>query len=54
VAGVELRTTDADLTLGAGPVLEGPAISVLLAVCGRRAAFADLSGPGLPVVAERS
>jgi uncharacterized protein (TIGR03083 family) len=53
VAGVEIRATDADFTLGTGPVLEGPAISLLLAVCGRRDAFAELSGPGLPLVAAR-
>jgi uncharacterized protein (TIGR03083 family) len=53
VAGVELRATDADFTLGAGPVLEGPAISLLLAVCGRRDAFAELSGPGLSLLTAR-
>lgn len=53
-AGVTLTATDTDFTLGNGPAVEGPAISLLLAVSGRSCALADLSGPGVPIFAERS
>ena len=45
-AGVRLRATDADVTLGDGPEVTGPLVSLLLAVSGRSAAR-DLAGPGL-------
>ncbi|MGL5826575.1 MAG: maleylpyruvate isomerase family mycothiol-dependent enzyme [Nocardioides sp.] len=47
VATVRLMATDTDLTLGKGPVVEGPALSLLLAISGRVAVINDLSGPGL-------
>ncbi len=47
-AGVRLRATDADVVIGDGPEVTGPVVSLLLAVSGRSAARADLSGPGLP------
>ncbi len=47
VAGVRLRATDADVAIGDGPEVTGPLVSLLLAVSGRPAARADLSGPGL-------
>ena len=50
VARVELTATDAEVSVGRGPVVEGPALSLLLVACGRRAALDDLSGPGLPVL----
>lgn len=50
VAGVRLRATDADISLGEGPDVNGPALSLLLAVCGRAVA-GDLAGPGLPALA---
>ena len=46
-AAVRLRATDADVALGDGPEVSGPAVSLLLAVSGRAAARDDLSGPGL-------
>lgn len=46
-AGVRLRATDADVVIGDGPEVTGPVVSLLLAVSGRSAARADLSGPGL-------
>ncbi|MCX5231994.1 maleylpyruvate isomerase family mycothiol-dependent enzyme [Streptomyces sp. NPDC006553] len=39
--------TDSDLTIGTGPEAEGPALSLLLAVTGRKAVLADLRGPGV-------
>ena len=54
VAGVTLVATDANFTLGARPTVEGPAISLLLVASGRRSALADLSGPGVRVIAGRA
>lgn len=53
VAGLNLTATDTDFTLGNGPLVRGPAISLLLAVSGRRVALADLEGPGATVLADR-
>ncbi|MEV7658134.1 maleylpyruvate isomerase family mycothiol-dependent enzyme [Streptomyces anulatus] len=54
VASVRLTATDADLSIGAGPEVTGPALSLLLAVSGRRAALDELDGPGLSVLAAAS
>ncbi|WP_228182362.1 maleylpyruvate isomerase family mycothiol-dependent enzyme [Streptomyces anulatus] len=54
VASVRLTATDADLSIGAGPEVTGPALSLLLAVSGRRAALGELDGPGLSVLAAAS
>ena len=47
IARVRLRATDADIVIGDGPEVSGPAVSLLLVTSGRDAALADLSGPGL-------
>ncbi|WP_329287065.1 maleylpyruvate isomerase family mycothiol-dependent enzyme [Streptomyces sp. NBC_00691] len=44
---VRLTATDTDLAIGTGPDVEGPALSLLLAVMGRRAVLDDLRGPGV-------
>jgi uncharacterized protein (TIGR03083 family) len=54
VAGLTLKATDVDFSIGSGPVVEGPAISLLLAASGRQCALADLSGPGVGVLRERA
>lgn len=54
VAGVTLKATDIDFSVGTGPVVEGPAISLLVAASGRKAALADLAGPGVQVLRERA
>jgi len=46
-AGVRLVATDADVVIGDGPEVRGPAVALLLAVSGRAAALDDLAGPGL-------
>jgi uncharacterized protein (TIGR03083 family) len=51
VARVRLTAADTDVSLGQGPVVSGPALSLLLAVSGRRAALADLDGPGVAALA---
>jgi uncharacterized protein (TIGR03083 family) len=52
-AGLTLRATDADWSAGSGPEVTGPAIALMLAITGRGAALADLSGPGLATLTER-
>jgi uncharacterized protein (TIGR03083 family) len=53
VAGVTLRATDTDCTVGAGPLAEGPAISLMLAASGRKSALDDLTGPGVDLIRQR-
>lgn len=47
VASVRLAAADADVTIGEGPAVHGTALSLLLAVSGRRVALDDLDGPGV-------
>jgi uncharacterized protein (TIGR03083 family) len=53
-SGLTLRATDADWSAGSGPVVSGPALSLVLAITGRSAALADLSGDGLATLRSRS
>jgi hypothetical protein len=50
MSGVRLTATDADVSIGDGPDVAGPALSLLLAVSGRRVALGDLDGPGVPAL----
>ncbi|MFB6852785.1 maleylpyruvate isomerase family mycothiol-dependent enzyme [Streptomyces sp. NPDC001939] len=52
VTRIQLMATDADLTIGSGPEVKGPALSLLLAVMGRRVGLDDLHGPGVVTLAE--
>ncbi|HZZ45399.1 MAG TPA: maleylpyruvate isomerase family mycothiol-dependent enzyme [Pseudonocardia sp.] len=52
VARLRLTATDADVTIGAGPEVTGPALSLLLAICGRRVALRDVEGPAAGALAE--
>jgi uncharacterized protein (TIGR03083 family) len=47
VTRVRLTATDADVSIGDGSDVRGTALSLLLAVTGRRVALADLDGPGV-------
>jgi uncharacterized protein (TIGR03083 family) len=51
--GLRLQATDIDWSWGDGPAVLGPAESILMAVAGRRGVIAELSGPGLPILASR-
>ena len=51
VAGVRLTAVDADISIGDGPEISGPALSLLLAVSGRRVALDELDGPGVGALA---
>jgi uncharacterized protein (TIGR03083 family) len=53
VAGLTLRATDVDWSHGEGPLVEGPAASLMLATAGRRAALDDLGGPGVETLRSR-
>jgi uncharacterized protein (TIGR03083 family) len=53
VRGLTLAATDLDWTAGSGPVVEGPAESLLMAIAGRRGVAGDLTGPGRPTIAGR-
>jgi uncharacterized protein (TIGR03083 family) len=45
--GFSFRATDLAWTIGAGPLVQGPGEALLMAVTGRPAASADLSGDGV-------
>jgi uncharacterized protein (TIGR03083 family) len=49
--GLQLTATDIDWTLGSGPEVRGTGEAVLMAICGRRAALADLEGDGVRILA---
>jgi uncharacterized protein (TIGR03083 family) len=53
VAGVTLKATDADFSVGAGPLAEGPAVALALAASGRASALDQLTGPGVDVLRGR-
>lgn len=50
VGRVTLAADDADLRLGRGPEVRGPALALLLLATGRRHALGELSGPGVALV----
>ncbi len=54
VADVRIMATDADLVLGDGPEVRGTALSLLLALSGRRVALDELQGPGVAALARTS
>jgi uncharacterized protein (TIGR03083 family) len=47
VARTRLSATDVDLSIGTGPEVCGPVLSLLLAASGRGAALDELDGPGM-------
>jgi uncharacterized protein (TIGR03083 family) len=51
--GLRFRADDIEWSQGSGPEVTGPAEAILMAVAGRPAALADLSGEGLPVLVGR-
>ncbi|WP_078949407.1 maleylpyruvate isomerase family mycothiol-dependent enzyme [Streptomyces mutabilis] len=50
VAPLRLTATDAEVTIGDGLEVTGPALSLLLAIMGRRVALDDLDGQGVRVL----
>ncbi len=53
VAGLRLVSTDVPWSAGEGPVVSGPLLSLVLAMTGRKAALAELTGEGLTTLSER-
>jgi uncharacterized protein (TIGR03083 family) len=53
IGGLRLVSTDTGWTWGDGPEVTGPAMSLLLAMTGRPAGLADLSGDGAPALSAR-
>lgn len=53
VAGLALQATDSDWRHGQGEHVEGPLLSLLLAMTGRGAACDDLTGPGVQTLRSR-
>lgn len=53
VRGVRLVATDLDWTSGSGPIVEGPAEPLLMAMAGRGHALDELTGPGRATLAGR-
>jgi uncharacterized protein (TIGR03083 family) len=52
-AGLTFRATDIDWTVGSGPEVSGPALSLVMAITGRQAALDDLSGDGVATLKQR-
>lgn len=53
VAGLTLKATDTDVTIGTGPLVEGPVMDLLIATSGRKASLDNLSGPGVDTLRSR-
>lgn len=53
IAGLSLRATDTDWAHGSGPEVSGPMLALLQAMTGRKAALAELQGPGVEVLRTR-
>jgi uncharacterized protein (TIGR03083 family) len=51
--GLTLVATDVDWTRGSGPEVRGPLASIILALTGRKAGLADLTGDGVAILAGR-
>ncbi|ORI24044.1 maleylpyruvate isomerase family mycothiol-dependent enzyme [Rhodococcus sp. 1168] len=46
------KATDLDWTFGSGPIVQGPAASLMLVLTGRTSALADVTGPGVEHLAK--
>ncbi|MCV7409617.1 hypothetical protein AWC05_24865 [Mycobacterium florentinum] len=53
IAGLSLTATDCDWRHGQGDTVEGPLLSLLLAMTGRPSACDDLAGPGVATLQSR-
>jgi uncharacterized protein (TIGR03083 family) len=51
--GLSLRSTDQDWSWGSGDEITGPSEALAMAICGRRVALDDLSGPGVDTLQHR-
>jgi uncharacterized protein (TIGR03083 family) len=53
VRGLTLTAPDVGWTAGSGPLVEGPGEALLMAIAGRKGITAELSGPGVAILAGR-
>ncbi|MCU1685224.1 MAG: hypothetical protein JWQ81_5963 [Amycolatopsis sp.] len=53
VAGLTLRATDVEWTVGSGPEVTGPILELVMAMTGRSAVLPRLSGPGVDTLGAR-
>jgi uncharacterized protein (TIGR03083 family) len=53
ISGLRLKATDSSWASGDGPEVTGPLASLVVAMTGRREAYADLSGEGVATIASR-
>jgi uncharacterized protein (TIGR03083 family) len=53
IEGVTLKATDTDWSHGDGPIAEGPMLSVVQAMTGRKVALDDLTGDGVATLRTR-
>jgi uncharacterized protein (TIGR03083 family) len=51
--GLSFTATDIEWSTGSGPEVKGPAMSLILAMVGRKGALADCSGPGVETLCSR-
>jgi uncharacterized protein (TIGR03083 family) len=54
ITGLKLRATDADWSTGDGPEVSGPIVALMMAMTGRKAALADLTGEGVATLQSRA
>ncbi len=53
ISGLSLKATDTEWSHGSGDLVSGPAISLLMAMTGRKEHLADLTGPGVDALRSR-
>jgi uncharacterized protein (TIGR03083 family) len=53
IAGLRMTATDSDWTTGSGPEVQGPLVTLIMAMCGRDFAVAQLTGAGTTELANR-
>jgi uncharacterized protein (TIGR03083 family) len=51
--GLKLTATDVDWSEGVGPEVKGPLVSIIIALTGRKAGLADLTGDGVATLSGR-
>jgi hypothetical protein len=51
--GLKLNATDVDWSEGIGPEVKGPLASIIIALTGRKAGLADLTGDGVATLSGR-
>lgn len=52
-AGLQLRADDGPFTAGAGPLITGSTLALVMTMAGRAAYLANLQGPGVPILRSR-